>query len=227
VYITKPKGFFTEGKGADRKVHPISEPKGHRIAHSKHVDPSRDEVYDIHVQRRLRRHSAKSKVIVLSDEEWGISKPKPKAISPPRLVKKPRIERRVKPKPLEEPKLPKKEVVVPKIEAKPKLTRTKKPKKHKIKAPKPRTKMTHIEKIHLLASAKQFNIDPQEIDNTLTYYENKKHIHEMARAKGVSEMEISASEKESKEWTSQYEEYLGNLRGELESAGYTVTEPNM
>jgi len=111
----------------------------------------------------------------------------------------------------------------PKAKAKPK--RVKKPKKHKIKPSKPRMKMTHIEKMHLLASAKEFNIDPQEIDNTLTYYENKKHIHEMARAKGVSEMEISASEKESKEWASQYQEYLGNLKGELEGAGYTVTSP--
>jgi len=125
---------------------------------------------------------------------------------------------------IDERKLDYKHPVLMKTKPK-KPKRIRKPKKHKIKPPKPRAKMTHIEKMHLLASAKQFNIDPQEIDNTLTYYENKKHIHEMARSKGVSEMEISSSEKEAKQWTSQYEEYLGNLKGELEGAGYTVTSP--
>lgn len=95
------------------------------------------------------------------------------------------------------------------------------------KKPKTQTKMTHIEKMHLLASCKQFEIDPYEIDDTLTYYENKKHIQELAHMKGFSESEITSMDQEMREWSSQYEEYLNHLKGELELAGYEVKPANM
>ena len=89
----------------------------------------------------------------------------------------------------------------------------------------PAQKMTHIERMHLLAACKKFELDPQEIDNTLNYYENKKHLQELASEKGFSEAEITSAEQEQKEWTSQYETYLNQLKGELKSAGYQVIEP--
>jgi len=89
----------------------------------------------------------------------------------------------------------------------------------------PAQKMTHIERMHLLATCKKFELDPQEIDNTLNYYENKKHLQELASEKGFSEAEITSAEQEQKEWTSQYETYLNQLKGELKSAGYQVIEP--
>jgi len=107
-----------------------------------------------------------------------------------------------------------------------KTKKLKKPaKKHKIKPPKPRMKMTHIEKMHLLAQCKQFNVDPQEIDNTITYYENKKHVQEMAQAKGFSEEEIKGVEGQQREVASQMERYYGNLKSELEEVGYIVQSP--
>jgi len=47
----KPKGFYTKGKGVNRKVIPITEPSGHSIKHSRAVHPSRDEAYERHIQR--------------------------------------------------------------------------------------------------------------------------------------------------------------------------------
>jgi len=92
------------------------------------------------------------------------------------------------------------------------------------KNPKPKTRMTHIERMHLLATCKKFELDPQEIDNTLNYYENKKHLQELASEKGFSEAEITSGEQEQEEWVSQFKSYLNQLKGELESAGYQVRE---
>lgn len=106
---------------------------------------------------------------------------------------------------------------------------TKEPQKkaHKI-VPKPKKpptqKMTHIERMHLLAACKKFELDPQEIDNEINYYENKKHLQELASEKGFSEAEITSGEQEQEEWVSQFKSYLNQLKGELESAGYEVRE---
>ena len=88
----------------------------------------------------------------------------------------------------------------------------------------PAQKMTHIERMHLLATCKKFELDPQEIDNEINYYENKKHLQELASEKGFSEAEITSGEQEQEEWVSQFKSYLNQLKGELESAGYEVRE---
>jgi hypothetical protein len=95
------------------------------------------------------------------------------------------------------------------------------------KKPKPKTEMTHIERMHLLTMAKKYELDTQEIDNTLNYYENKKHLEGLAREKGFSQEEIEGSKAALEEDVSQHEEYLHHLRNELEEAGYTVIEPNV
>jgi len=115
----------------------------------------------------------------------------------------------------------------PVTKPKPKAKRIKKPKKRKIKPPKPRQKLTHVERMHLLAACKQFGIDPQEVDNKIDYYENKKHVQTLAKMKGYSEQEISSMEQEQREWASQYQGYLNNLKSELESAGYEVSSPEL
>jgi len=110
-----------------------------------------------------------------------------------------------------------------------------KPQKKQPKAPKiptkklkqPSGKMTHIEKMHLLAATKKLDLDPQEIDNTLNYEENKRHLQELARERGHTESEVTSTESEAKHWTSEYAGYLGQLIGELTNAGYTVTAPEM
>jgi len=105
------------------------------------------------------------------------------------------------------------------------------PEKPKPKIPKKRkarlAKLTHIEKIHLMSACKQFGIDPMEVDNTLIYHENKRHIRELARMKGHSEAEVAGMDTEMKEWGAQYEGYLNHLKGELESAGYQVRSPEV
>ncbi len=49
------------------------------------------------------------------------------------------------------------------------------------KKPKPRTGMTHIERMHLLTMARQHELDPQEIDSRIGYYENKQHLEQLAK----------------------------------------------
>jgi len=117
----------------------------------------------------------------------------------------------------------------PKAEEPKELARTyKKERRVKVsKKPKPKTEMTHIEKMHLLTFAKKYELDTQEVDNTLNYYENKKHLEGLAREKGFSQEEIEGSKAALEEDVSQHEEYLHSLRNELEEAGYTVIEPNV
>ena len=88
-----------------------------------------------------------------------------------------------------------------------------------------RTKLSGIERKHLMAITKRFDLDPQEVDSTLTYNENKNHLYELAREKGFSESEVSGTERELEIWVNQYDEYLSHLKTELEGAGYDVTEP--
>lgn len=108
-----------------------------------------------------------------------------------------------------------------------KVREASKPKVKIGKKPKPRTEMTHIERMHLLTMAKKYELDTQEVDNTLNYYENKKHLEGLAREKGFSQEEIEGSKASLEEDVSQHEAYLHSLRNELEEAGYTVIEPNV
>jgi hypothetical protein len=87
------------------------------------------------------------------------------------------------------------------------------------------TGMTHLERMHLLSQAKELELDPQEIDSKIGYYENKKHLEELARHKGVSEEELHGKEAAISADVASHEEYLHSLRNELEAAGYTVPEP--
>jgi len=139
-----------------------------------------------------------------------ISKPKPIRVK--KIEPKPRIEKKPEePKVTVEPKKPREPVALKPIAKKQPVVR----------------KMSGIERRHLLAFCKQFELDPQEIDDSITYYENKDHLQELARERGVSEEEIVGAEQQIDLITAQYEQYLGHLRSELESAGYVISEPNM
>ena len=103
-----------------------------------------------------------------------------------------------------------------------------KPKAVKIgKKPRERKGMGYIEKMHLESFVKEHELDRQEIDSTLTYQENKKHLEDLAKAKGVSEEEIKGKEKVVEEDVSRHEEYLAQLKSELEQWGYQVTDPDV
>jgi hypothetical protein len=93
------------------------------------------------------------------------------------------------------------------------------------KKPKPRTGMGHLERMHLLSFAKEHELDSQEIDGKIGYYENKAHLEELAKQKGVSEEELHGKEVKIEEDVASHEEYLNNLKNELEEAGYKVELP--
>lgn len=117
-------------------------------------------------------------------------------------------------------------LILPTREGEGKKPREIKPRAVKIpKKPKLRTGMTHLEKMHLLSMAKQHELDPQEIDSKIGYYENKRHLEELAKEKGVSEEEIKGSEAAQEEMVSAHEEYLHHLVSELVESGYRVIGP--
>ncbi len=142
-----------------------------------------------------------------------------------RVKKKAKKTKATKKKPTKKEK-PKKKEAGKEATEKPKRKRKSTLKIPRKKRRRPR-KMTYIERMHLKAACKKFGVDPQEIDESITYYENKKHIQDLARMKGYTQAEITSEKQEREEWTQQYEQYLSNLQGELEDAGYTVTPPTM
>jgi len=229
--MAKVTGFRTRKHLGEKQVYPITEAKGFKVPKGMTTQQKYRQAVQTHTRRgrpepegwssstsymmRNQEHLQKSldyykrkgceTLVIQRGSRNYVYYRKPEEAKPhPKVVKKPIT----KPEPKEpEPKVKKKRVKIPKK-----------------KRPPPK-KLTHIERMHLLAACKQWNIDPQEIDNELTYYENKKHVHDLARMRGVSEWQISSSEKEAKQWASQYEGYLSQLRSELESAGYEVKTP--
>jgi hypothetical protein len=99
------------------------------------------------------------------------------------------------------------------------------PRPIRVKKERPQAGMSHLEKMHLLSQCKELEIDPQEIDSSINYYENKKHLEDLAKQKGVSEEELHGQEAKIEADVSAHEEYLNQIRNELESAGYRVVEP--
>jgi hypothetical protein len=117
------------------------------------------------------------------------------------------------------------EMIVDQEKRKEEMIRKGKPLKLK-KEVKPPKKMSHIEMVHLLSFSKRFELDAQEIDKEINYYENKKHLEDLASEKGFSFAEVHGFEEEAETWTAQYDQYLGNMKSELELAGYQVIGPN-
>jgi hypothetical protein len=99
--------------------------------------------------------------------------------------------------------------------------------KHAVKMwrikPKHQVGMTHLEDMHLLAYARNHEIDSAEIDHSLTYWENKEHLQDMAKGKGSFDIEMEEEREE--EAVSQHELYLSQLKNELEQQGFKVSGP--
>jgi hypothetical protein len=78
-------------------------------------------------------------------------------------------------------------------------------------------KMTHIELMHLHALIQKYELDPQEVDSQIGYYENKKHLLELISRQGhdFTETDLDTIE-------DQFENYLDHLKSELEENGFTV-----
>ncbi len=232
--MSKPVGFFSRGKGRTRKVIPIHKRRGTRGStftvkakihgpryrlKGHYVQRDREgkfrEWTDIH--RGIDIDAALKAKHQTTTPGYGhlkdLAKEKPEPASKQGPKKTPRPVK-PEPKPKKEPEKPEK----------------KHPKPPKIpvgKKREPSGRLTHLEKMHLLAQSKKLNLDPQEIDKTITYEENKKHLQQLARERGHSESEVTSTEAESKHWTSEYQSYLSQLVGELTNAGYTITAPEL
>jgi hypothetical protein len=157
--------------------------------------------------KRVRRVGPKLKTRSLSH----------KLIVPTRegVGRKPRL---IKPHVSKVPVKPEAHVEIPK----------KKPLKHAVKMwrikPKPRTGMTHLEDMHLLAYARNHEIDSAEIDHSLTYWENKEHLEDLTKGKGVG-FDLEMEQEREEETVAQHEAYLSMVKDQLEQEGFKISEP--
>lgn len=73
------------------------------------------------------------------------------------------------------------------------------------------TKMTYLERAHLLALAKKYNVDRAEIDHKLSYGENKEYLSGLAKLGDVSGDVLAVSDLEAAEWTGKYREFMDEV----------------
>jgi len=89
-----------------------------------------------------------------------------------------------------------------------------KPRKERVKVEhktKAETKMTYLERAHLLALAKKYGVDRAEIDHKLSYDENKEYLTRLAKANSVSDDDLGKAELEAKEWSGAYKDFIGEV----------------
>ena len=80
---------------------------------------------------------------------------------------------------------------------------------------KSKTKLKHFERLHLYHFAKKFKIDRAEIDNSISYDENREILEKQARANGFSQEEITGQDTEGRYWAEQYKEAKKKLKEEI------------
>lgn len=94
-----------------------------------------------------------------------------------------------------------------------------KPKKEKIKVEhktKDETKLTYLERAHLLALTKKYGLDRAEIDHSLTYDENKDYLEEMAKASSFSRDDVARADLEAKQWVGAYKDFMDDVSEDSE-----------
>jgi hypothetical protein len=208
-------------------------PSGKRKASSKkRKEPSKSLAQRIHARRSKKAQAvdeSKKAPIVKDVEEWKVKKNRldMKNVDYPKKAKGKAEAKKTKKQP-SKPEPVVKEVKPSKPERK-KRARKAKRKAKPIKVSKRQVKedMIYIEIKHLRDACDKFGVDPQEIDNTLSYSENKKHIHEMARKRGITEQEFSGEKEAMKQWKGQKTHYFDYMANQLEEAGFNVQRPDM
>jgi hypothetical protein len=88
------------------------------------------------------------------------------------------------------------------------------PKKEKVKLEhktKDETKLTYLERAHLLALTKKFGIDRAEIDHKLSYEENKDYLDRMAKANSYSKDRLQSADLEAKQWVGEYKDFIDTV----------------
>lgn len=104
------------------------------------------------------------------------------------------------------------ETVNPFANGQPIVYKAEKPKikvEHKTKE---ETKMTYLERAHLLALTKKYGIDRAEIDHRLSYDENKEYLERIASANASnSQTEMDRASIEADKWAGAYKEFMNTV----------------
>ncbi len=88
------------------------------------------------------------------------------------------------------------------------------PKKEKVKLEhktRDETKLTYLERAHLLALTKKYGIDRAEIDHKLSYEENKDYLDQMAKENSYSKDQLNSADLEAKQWAGEYKDFMENV----------------
>lgn len=78
------------------------------------------------------------------------------------------------------------------------------------------TKLTYLERAHLLNFCKKYDIDRAEIDYKVSYDENKEYLDGLAKQNSASNEDIKKQEIESEQWAGEYKDFLENVSEDSE-----------
>jgi hypothetical protein len=88
------------------------------------------------------------------------------------------------------------------------------PKKEKVKLEhmtRDETKLTYLERAHLLALTKKYGIDRAEIDHKISYEENKDYLDRMAKENSYSKDRLQSADLEAKQWVGEYKDFIDTV----------------
>jgi hypothetical protein len=88
------------------------------------------------------------------------------------------------------------------------------PKKEKVKLEhktKDETKLTYLERSHLLNLTKKYGIDRAEIDHKLSYEENKDYLDQMAKENSYAKDQMKSPDLEAKQWAGEYKDFIDTV----------------
>lgn len=74
------------------------------------------------------------------------------------------------------------------------------------------TNMTYLERAHLFALAKKFDIDRAEIDHKLSYDENKEYLEQLARRNASNtQNDLDRASVEADKWAGAYQDFMNKV----------------
>jgi len=94
-----------------------------------------------------------------------------------------------------------------------------KPKKKKLvieHKTKEETKLTYLERAHLYALCKKYDIDHAEIDHKISYEENKDYLDRLAKENSYSQEDRQKAELEAETWKGAYKDFMEDLSEDSE-----------
>jgi len=86
-----------------------------------------------------------------------------------------------------------------------------KPKLHIEHKTKEETNLTYIERAHLYALCKKYDLDRAEIDHKISYDENKEILEKMAKENANSNLDLDRAKIEAEQWKGAYQDFVKNV----------------